>query len=333
VLAAFLLLISGMTQADWYSSEHSIMGTNIEVDIWADNQQQADKGLAAVLKTMQDLDQLMSSYIDTSELSRLNREAQSGQAVKVSPALFSVLLEAQRISELSEGAFDITSGVLTKAYDFKQQALLDRRSDVMLERLVPDRAILTAKTALVDYHQLELNATASTARYLQVGMLLDVGGIAKGFAVDQAVAQLSLLGIKHARVTAGGDTRLLGDYRGRDWHVGIKHPRNPEKLAMALPLSKVAVSTSGDYERYFFSGGKRYHHILDPKSGQPVSGVVSATVLADQSVVADGLSTAVFVLGVKQGLALINRLEGIDAILIDQRGKVHYSSGLASPDE
>lgn len=319
MLVIYSLVLSQSVQAQWHQKTASIMGTNIEMDIWAKDDSQAQQAIAATLLAMNNTNQMMSRYKPNSELSQLNQTAYI-RSVKVSDALWQVLIKSIEMSNLTQGAFDITMGAVSKTYDFKQG------------RLPSTRQLIEAVKS-VNYHQLKMNEQDKTVQFLQQGMSIDLGGIAKGYAVDQAIVALKSLGIKHARVTAGGDTRLLGDYRGRDWTVGIKHPRSKRKMAMALPLSDVALSTSGDYERYFIRHGQRYHHIISPKSGRSVSGVVSATVLAPDSMTADALSTSVFVMGIDKGLALINTLSNIDAIMIDAKGKVHYSAGLEPPSQ
>jgi thiamine biosynthesis lipoprotein len=162
---------------------------------------------------------------------------------------------------------------------------------------------------------------------------LDLGGIAKGYAVDRGIDILKSFGIRHARLSAGGDMRLLGDKQGKPWIVGVRDPRSEDRNALVMPLSDVAVSTSGDYERFFFDdAGKRVHHILSPATGKPAKGVQSVTILGPDALTTDGLSTAVFVLGSAKGLELINRLDGIDAVIIDELRQVHYSDGLMPPE-
>ena len=158
---------------------------------------------------------------------------------------------------------------------------------------------------------------------------MDLGGIAKGYAVDLGIALLKKHGVKSARLSAGGDMRLLGDKQGKPWIVGIKHPRIPDKQKVALPLDNIAISTSGDYERFFIDEkGERIHHILSPKTGRPVNGIQSVSVIGPEAIMTDGLSTALFVLGVEKGIALIDTFEYFDVVMIDADGKVHFSNGL-----
>jgi len=185
----------------------------------------------------------------------------------------------------------------------------------------------------VNYRSVVLDPSANTVRFLNEGVRLDLGGIAKGYAVDRGIDILKSFGIRQARLSAGGDLRLLGDKRGKPWIVGIRDPRSESRNAMVLPLTDVAVSTSGDYERFFFDdNNERVHHILSPATGKPVKGVQSVTILGDDSITTDGLSTAVFVLGAAKGLEMVNRLKGIDAVIIDEQRQVHYSDGLVAPE-
>jgi len=183
----------------------------------------------------------------------------------------------------------------------------------------------------VDYHHLKLED--HSVRFSRPGMRIDLGGIAKGHAVDQGIEILKSCGIQHAIVTAGGDSRILGDRRGREWMMGIRHPRQKDQLALSIPLSDVAISTSGDYERFFLTDNGRIHHIINPDTGKSAKRSWSASVIGPDATTTDALSTTVFILGAEKGLDLINSLQDIDAIIIDSNGVVHYSSGLLDPDQ
>ncbi|MEM1434732.1 MAG: FAD:protein FMN transferase, partial [Pseudomonadota bacterium] len=180
-----------------------------------------------------------------------------------------------------------------------------------------------------DYRHIEIDG--SRVRYRHPATYVDLGGIAKGFAVDRAIALLEARGITEAAVSAGGDSRILGDRRGQPWVVGVRHPRRAGEYALKLPLADTAVSTSGDYERFFERDGERVHHILDPSSGRSARGALSVTIVGSETLLTDALSTSVFVLGARSGIDLIDRLPGVDAIVIDAEGRVHYSAGLMDP--
>ncbi|HUA88374.1 MAG TPA: FAD:protein FMN transferase, partial [Steroidobacteraceae bacterium] len=170
-----------------------------------------------------------------------------------------------------------------------------------------------------------------TIRFEHPGMRIDLGGIGKGYAVDRGIDILKARGIQHAVVTAGGDTRILGDHLGRPWLVAIRHPDDPNKVVTRIPLSDTAMSTSGDYERYFDEDGVRYHHIIDPHTGHSASKVRSATILAPTATETDGLSKTAFVLGAEKTLEIISKMKDVDAVFITPDGRLLYSDGLRPP--
>lgn len=303
--------------AGWFQSEQAIMGTRISVEVELDEPAQALRCMAQVFSEMRRIDALMSPYKPDSELARLNREAAS-QAVVVSRELFDLIRRAQAVSELSGGAFDITFASAGFLYDYRQHRH-------------PDAVQLQQAVTAIDYHYLQLDPATRRIRFRHAGVKIDLGGIAKGYAVDNGIAILRRCGARNGLVTAGGDSRILGNKGGRPWVMGVRHPRNRNGVALVLPLSDTAISTSGDYERYFMAEGKRYHHILSPRTGRPVHGILSATVIGPEALRTDALSTTVFVLGVERGLALIDGLPGYDAVLIDATGRIHYSRGLQAP--
>jgi thiamine biosynthesis lipoprotein len=314
----FLLTFSLPCSAQWQEFSYVAMTTPINLVFWQEDKQRAEIISQEVFKEFDRIEQQMSRYIETSELSVINRLAFK-EEVTVSASLFSVLNSAMNISRLSQGAFDITFASVGFLYDFRN-------------KLKPNDDEIHQNLALFHYQNVLLDADKQTVRFAKKGTLLDLGGIAKGYAVDKGIAILKQHGVVSAHLNAGGDMRLLGDKRGAPWIIGIKNPRDESKQSILLPLTNTAVSTSGDYERFFMDErGERIHHILSPKTGKPVKGMMSVTILADDAITSDGLSTAVFVLGVKEGLSLINTLKGIDAILIDEHGKAHYSEGLMRP--
>jgi FAD:protein FMN transferase len=165
-------------------------------------------------------------------------------------------------------------------------------------------------------------------RFAHPATCIDLGGFAKGHAVDNAAALLARRGIRHAMVSAGGDSRVIGDRRGRPWTVGVRDPRRAGEIVALLPLEDTAISTSGDYERFFERDGERFHHVLDPRTGRSAQRVRSVTILAADGLTTEALSKTVFVLGAEAGLALIERQPGVDAVVVDADGTLHCSSGL-----
>lgn len=293
------------------------MGTRASVELWHTNKRIADKGLAAVMAAMHHVDQLMSPYIQSSELCRINALA-AKSPVKISQELIRVIDKALYYSRRSKGAFDISFSSVGKYYDYRQG-------------LAPNEKQLTQSLPAINYQLIELNKKNKTIYFKHPQLAIDLGGIAKGYAVDLAIEKLTDLGIESAIVTAGGDSRILGDRQGTPWVVGIRHPRKDNQNAVRIPLENSAISTSGDYERFFIKDEQRVHHIINPSTGKSASDVQSVSILAPLAIDSDALSTTVFVLGVKKGLALVNEMQGIDAVIIDAGGKMHYSAALLMP--
>jgi thiamine biosynthesis lipoprotein len=266
---------------------------------------------------MRRIDNLMSPYKPDSEVSRINQHAALAP-VKVSEELFQLIQRANEFSKLSEGAFDITFASIGYRYDYRQHK---KPSDQQIRDALSQD--------LIDYRNLILKN--DSVQFAREGMKIDLGGIAKGYAVDQGINILKGCGIQHAIVTAGGDSRILGDRMGRNWMMGIQHPRQQAKIALTIPLSNTAISTSGDYERFFLEKNERIHHIINVKTGKSAKHSWSASVIGPEATATDALSTTVFILGAQRGLQLINSLDDYDAIVIDSKGVVHYSSGLQEP--
>jgi FAD:protein FMN transferase len=318
-IAALLFLIislmfPSLVQSQWYYQKEQHMGTEINLALWHEKPDVAEEAIKATMKEMARIDQLMSPYIASSELSVLNRYAFK-RPVAVSLELYQLIQKAIEFGELTHGAFDITFASVGFQYDYRKQ-------------IKPSKESIKHALASIDYRLIKLLAN-NLIQFESSAVKIDLGGIAKGHAVDNAIEKLKQLGIKHASISAGGDTRLLGDRHGAPWIVGIKDPRRADDVAVKMPLADVAISTSGDYERYFIdSDGKRFHHIINPKTGDSAREVQSVTIIADNATTADALSTSIFILGVEQGLNLINAIEGISAIIIDNHRKMHYSKDL-----
>jgi len=316
--AVTLLLVSMLAaRADWHVREAPIMGTRIAVEVWHEDSAAGASALDAVIAEMHRIDELMSHFKPESQLSRVNRDA-AGAAVKVDPELAALIVRALEFSELSGGAFDITYASVGYLYDYR-------------ERRHPTDAQIEAALPAVNWRHVVVDREASTVRFLNPGVRIDLGGIAKGHAVDSSIAILRARGIRNATVTAGGDSRILGDRRGRPWIVGIRHPDDRDRVIARIPLEDAAISTSGDYERYFDKDGVRYHHIIDPATGKSPRGVRSVTVIGPTATLTEGLTKSVFVMGPERGIALIEAQEDVDAVVVTADGRVLYSKALAPP--
>ena len=317
-LATLLLLLPAPAAlADWVGDARPLMGTEVSVHLWSDDAEQGQQALEAVFEEAARIDRLMSTYKDDSEISTINRLAAKGP-VPVGDELFQLIQRSLDISVLTLGAFDITYDSVGQHYDFRS-------------RQRPDSETVESELENIDYRQVQLDKAAGSIRFLKEGVRINLGGIAKGYVVERGVDMLRRRDVQNAIVTAGGDSRLLGDRRGRPWMVGIRDPRNDGQVALSVPLVDEAISTSGDYERYFDEDGVRYHHIIQPSTGTPAIGVHSATVFGPDAVITDALSTSVFVMGVDQGLTLIGTLPDYESIVIDSEGQVYYSDGLQQP--
>ena len=265
----------------WYSREEAIMGTAVRVELWGEDRATAESAMTAVMDEMHHIDETMSPFKPESELSRVNRDAAS-RPVPVSQEMFNIIDRSLEFSRLSDGAFDITFASAGHLYDYRQHIR------------VPSDEDLARACTTIGYQNLLLDPQARTVRFARPGVRIDLGGFAKGYAVDNGAAILKRRGICNAIVTAGGDSHILGDRRGRPWTIGIRDPRRSGELVAVLPLKDVAISTSGDYERYFEEDGVRFHHVLDPRTGKSPSSVQSVTIIApdgldNRGAVEDGL--------------------------------------------
>jgi thiamine biosynthesis lipoprotein len=301
-----------------FSREHVTMGSTLQVTIWTADDPGANAAFDAVFAEFDRLDRLMSVWKEGSDVQRLNLGA--GRApVTVSAETIEVLTAARQVSEWTGGKFDVTFGALSGLWKFDQDQ----------DNVIPPRAAVAARLRDVDYTALDIDAGHHTAFLRRPGMRAHLGGIGKGYAVDRAVAILRGRGFHDFMIQSGGDMFVSGRRGDRPWRLGIRDPRGPADRSFAtLDLTNGTFSTSGDYERFFVKDGRRYHHILDPDLGEPARGCRSVTIVADKAVIADGLSTGVFVLGPEKGMALIERLPEVEGVIVSSDNRVLVSSGL-----
>jgi FAD:protein FMN transferase len=312
------VLLPTMAHAEWISRNESIMGTRCSVELWSDDRAKGDAAITSVFDDMKRIDRLMSTWKEDTEISLVNREG-SKHPVKISEELFRLLQVSVRYSELTHGAFDITYASVGYLYDFKKG-------------VHPDQKAIDAALPGINWRHMVLDPKQQTVFFQRPGMRIDLGGIAKGYAVDRGIELLLKQGISRAMVNAGGDTRIIGDRFGRPWVVGVRDPDHEGKVFLRLPLTDTAFSTSGDYERYFDEDGKRFHHIIDPKTGDSARKVRSVTIISGTATRTDALTKSVFIMGAAEGIAFVNTLPDVDAVAVAPDGKVHYSKGLAPPE-
>ncbi|MGQ9693246.1 MAG: FAD:protein FMN transferase [Thermodesulfobacteriota bacterium] len=289
-----------------------IMGTNVEILIAHTEPGQARAGLKEAFQEIEKIERLMSTYRSDSEVSKLNLQAGKSPC-RVSPETLAVMERAIYFSRLSGGAFDVTITPLLRLWDFKLQR-------------IPTAEEIKKAMEKIGYQKIKIKPASSEVFLADPEMAVDLGAIAKGYAVDQACAVLKKKGLANYLVNAGGDLRSQGGKgKGQPWIIGIKHPRLKDDLIAKVHLSGAALATSGDYEKFFIKNGERYHHLLDPSTGQPARKCQSVTVMAPCAMDADALATTLFILGPDLGLPLIAKLPDIHALIVDRRGRVLLS--------
>ncbi len=304
-----------------------MMGTILSLELEVPDGERAAEVFGKCWGEAERLERIFSRYDPDSELSRVNREAGSAP-VAVSGEMLEVLSRALEISRLTGGAFDVSVGPLLEAWGF-----FPRR-----EGRTPSREEIESALSRTGWEKIELDRESRTIRFRVPGLEIDLGGLAKGYVVDRLAALLAGEGIPGALVNAGGDIYALGRHpEGRGWRIGVEHPRREGEVLAVLELRDRAVATSGDYRNYFIQGRRRYSHIIDPRTGEPAAtGVVESTVLAPDCLTADGLATALFVLGPERGLEVLKAVEGGEGLIIvedDDRIVIRRTDGFPLPGE
>ena len=321
LLVVILLLVFCTQNASAVLVKRSqmLMGTLVFVTAVAPDEAVAQKAVTAGLAEIKRLEQLLSTWISTSELSRVNAAA-GNHPVNVSPETMEVLARSLQMADLTEGRFNIVIGPAVEAWN------------VSKEGRVPSQEELDAIRPLLNLSDMKLDHDANSVSLKRVGMRIDVGGIGKGYAADRAAVVMAASGATAGVVAISGDIETFGRMPdGQRFVFGIQHPRKEQgELLGRIELENEAVSTAGDYQRFIEVNGVRYHHILDPITLQPARLAQSVTVIAKEGVVADGLDTGIFVMGPISGMKLIERLMGVEGVIVDSNGKVLVSSGLKS---
>jgi thiamine biosynthesis lipoprotein len=294
------------------------MGSALQVSVWTADVQGADRAVDAVYAEFERLDRLLSVWHPDSEVQRLNRAAGQGP-VPIGPDMMAVLRAAEEASRLTGGKFDVTFGALADVWRF------DHDQD---NRIPTDLEIL-ARLPLVDAAAVTVDPAAGSAEIRRLGVRVHLGGIGKGYAVDRSVEILRRAGFKDFLIQAGGDLYAAGRHGDRPWRVGLYDPRGPGGETFAtIELADETFSTSGDYERFFVRDSVRFHHLLDPQTGQPARLCRSVTILARSALTADWASTGVFIMGPEAGMALVESLPDVEAVIVTADNEVKVSSGL-----
>jgi len=294
------------------------MGSDLRLTAWTRDDSSAAAAFAAVFAEFERLEALMSVWRPGSDVLRINAAA-GDRAVAVHADVREVLRIARQVSEWTDGTFDVTFGALADLWKFDHDQ----------DNTIPPAAAIRERLPLIDYRQIEIDDRAGTVRLKRRGMRVHLGGIGKGYAVGRAIAILHRAGLRDFMIQAGGDPYVARTKGGAPWTLGIADPRAPDGRSFAtIELTDSTLSTSGDYARFFVKDGIRYHHILDPRTGQPARLCRSVTIASDSPVLADAIAKGVFILGPDRGLALVERLPHVQAVIVSADNEVLVSSGL-----
>ncbi len=292
-----------------------LMGSSARIEASGADQATCERAVAEAKAEIERLDVMMTDWKPDSALMDINKAA-GKHPVKVPPELLFLVQRSLELSELTGGAFDISFAGAGKLWNWRDP-----------DPKIPSPETVAGALENVGWRDIVVDAAASTVYLPRPGMRIGLDGIAPGYAGDLAMAKMRALGVSDALVDMSGDLMLSGKKDGGPWQVSIKDPRNKDRIIAVLPVSNAGVSTSGDYERAFVKDGKRYGHIIDPRTGYPADGCQSVTVTAPVLAFADGLATGVFVLGPIEGMALVEALDGVEAIIVAADGKVSVSKG------
>ncbi len=306
-----VFILAGCGQGQLIKETRALMDTFCEISCYGGNEDAAVSAIDAAFKEMERIEHVFSKFDENSEVSKINRLA-GLEKVMASEEVFKLTERSVYYSSISDGAFDITVAPLMEIWGF-----------VRKHKVIPDKDAVENALKSVGYKNIALDPEELSIRFLNKGVKVDFGGIAKGYAVDRAKDVLVSKGIKNGLVNLGGNIFALGNAPGnKAWKIGVEDPINKGKLLRSFELRDNAISTSGNYERFFAIGGKRYSHIINPVTGEPCQGIISVTVIADSAEEADALSTAIFVMGEEKGINLAKSIKGIKVLILKEDGKI-----------
>lgn len=307
----------GCTAQQPYKRTLKLMGSRFDITVVANDSLQANKHIDTAVAEISRIEKLISSWDDNSQTSEINRNA-GAKPVKIDKELFNLIERAIGISKLTDGAFDISYASMDRIWQF------DGSMTVM-----PSEKEIKSSVEKVGYQNIVLDKKNSTVFLKLEGMKIGFGAIGKGYAADKAKTLLISKGVPSGIINASGDMNTWGKQpNGNDWKVAITNPMDKNKVFALLPITNGAVVTSGNYEKYVNFNGKRYTHIIDPRTGYPSTGIISVTVFAPKAELADALATSVFVMGKEAGLDRINQLPKIECIIIDNKGNITKSKNI-----
>ena len=295
-----------------------LMGNQFEISAVSDNEQNANRIINAGIDEIKRIEKLLTTFQDSSETNLINRNA-GIEPVRVSEEIFNLIERSIKISSITQGAFDITYGSIDKSlWNFDTQM-----------KSLPDKQTAREMVRLINYRNIVLDRENSTVFLKEKGMRIGFGGIGKGYAAEMAKCKMQQLGITNGIVNASGDLTTWGlQPNGNEWTVGIANPNISGEVFSFLKISGLAVATSGNYEKFIMIDGKKYSHTIDPRTGLPVTGIKSVTIITKNAEIADAMATPVTIMGVKAGLHMINQMKDVDVIIIDDHDKIHHSNNI-----
>ncbi len=295
-----------------------LMGNQFEISAVSDNEQNANRIINAGIDEIKRIEKLLTTFHDSSETNLINRNA-GIEPVRVSEEIFNLIERSIKISSITQGAFDITYGSIDKSlWNFDTQM-----------KSLPDKQTAREMVRLINYRNIVLDRENSTVFLKEKGMRIGFGGIGKGYAAEMAKCKMQQLGITNGIVNASGDLTTWGlQPNGDEWTVGIANPNISGEVFSFLKISGLAVATSGNYEKFIMIDGKKYSHTIDPRTGLPVTGIKSVTIITKNAEIADAMATPVTIMGVKAGLHMINQMKDVDVIIIDDYDKIHHSTNI-----
>ena len=316
-LIALILLPFLLTAQEKYTRTLKLMGSRFDITVVADSEEKGNTYIDMAVAEISRIEKMISSWDSLSETSEIIRNA-GVKPIKVDRELYDLIARSIKISELTEGAFDITYASMDKIWKY----------DGSMKRL-PTEEEVKQSVDKVGYKNIVLDPEKGTVFLANKGMRIGFGAIGKGYAADKAKQLLISKGVKAGIMNASGDLTTWGTQPdGSSWMVGITNPLNKDKVFSWFPLDDNAVVTSGNYEKFVEFNGKRYSHIIDPRTGWPVSGLTSATIFAPKAELADALATSIFVMGIETGLDFVNQLPGIECVIVDDQGKIFTSENI-----
>lgn len=317
LLATAMFLKPALADPKVQQASRNLMGTRVDITVQGGDVDASGVAMNAAFAEMARLSDMMSRYRIRSAVSALHLAA-GLQPVAMAPEMMAALKMAGQMSERSQGAFDITVGAFN-GWNFDPA-----------QTSIPDAAEIARELPLVNYRDLILDEKSASAYLRRRGMRIDLGGIAKLPILQAGMAVLKRHGINDAMINGGGDVLVSGQLQGRDWRVGLRDPRAPERILGVLALSEGFVAASGDYERCFVRNGRRFHHILDPKTGQPTIGPHGVTLVSRKLEDINGLGAAIMVAGAQAGRRLLEPLKGVDTLIVESDQRLWLSPGMAS---